>query len=189
MGDCEEPVESVVAEFATADLGGDLHPEETGSGHASAQFLDRQIGILQGHRAQGGEPVRVFGDDPGEEVILGRGQFATATGIGVVTEGDRNRGNNLQGNVIAVHVDQARLRRPAAVIDPTVSVAPVMQPGLAIAGAFDRRPAAIGMALRQIRQPRVDGVGVHIDESAWAELVRGDGGLRAGTSTMMFQSA
>lgn len=68
--DGEEPIESLVSEFAAADLGADLDPEEAGAAHAPAQLGDRQIRVLQGYRAQGGEPSGVFGDETGEEVIL-----------------------------------------------------------------------------------------------------------------------
>ena len=74
----------------------DLDSEEAGAGHAPAQLGDGEVGILQRHRAQRGEPGGVFRDDPGEEVILGFGQFRRAGGVGLVTEGHRDRRDHLE---------------------------------------------------------------------------------------------
>ncbi len=106
VGDGEEPVEALVGEFVAANLGGDLDPEEAGAGHAPAQLGDGEVGILQRHRAQGGEPGGVLGDDPGEEVILGFGQFRGAGGVGLVTEGHRDRRDHLEVDTVAVHIGQ-----------------------------------------------------------------------------------
>ena len=76
--DGKEPVQARVGEFGIPDPRADLDTEEPRLLHAPAHLVDGQVGILQPDGAQRGKASWVLAGDPGEELILRRGQFGGA---------------------------------------------------------------------------------------------------------------
>jgi hypothetical protein len=107
MGDGEESVKARVGQLGTADLGADLHTDESRLAHASAQLVDRAVGILQGDGCQRGEAGRVPSHDPGEELVLGGRQLGRACRRGLVAQRHRNRRKHLHPNALTIHVGEA----------------------------------------------------------------------------------
>jgi hypothetical protein len=74
----KEPVQAGVGELHAADPSADLHAKEARLAHAPAHLVDGAVGVLQCDGAQRGEANRVQAGNPGEELVLRRGQFGGA---------------------------------------------------------------------------------------------------------------
>ena len=80
MRDGKEPVQARVGELGTPDPRADLDTEESRLLHAPTHLVDGPVGVLQRDGAQRCEAGRVLVGDPGEELVLRRGQFGGAGG-------------------------------------------------------------------------------------------------------------
>ena len=78
VGDGEEAVETLVTELESGDLGADFGADEPWPAHATPQFVDGPVRILQRDRAQCRESGGMVADETGEEFVLRRGQFRGA---------------------------------------------------------------------------------------------------------------
>ena len=165
MCDAKEPVQARVGELGFPDPRADLDTEEPRLPHAPAHLVDGQVGILQPDGAQRGKASWVLAGDPGEELILRRGQFGGAGGRCAVAERHRNRGKNLHPNAFGVHIDEPGPWRPGPVVDQAVRLPTEHQVRLGVAGAVDAGPAVVRVGAPQVGQFVVDGVGVDIDEA------------------------
>jgi hypothetical protein len=108
--DGKESIEAFVAEVDAAYPRPDLHAEVAGQPHASAEFLDRSVGILQWYGRECAEALWAFANQLGEEVVLRRCQIQRTGRCGVVAERDGNRRDDLDRHSLAIHVGEPGLR-------------------------------------------------------------------------------
>ncbi|MDT5260459.1 MAG: hypothetical protein QOD10_5539 [Mycobacterium sp.] len=80
MRDGKEPVQARVGELGIPDPRADLDADEARLAHAPAHLVDGPVGVLQRDGAQRSEASWVLVGDPGEELVLRRGQFGGAGG-------------------------------------------------------------------------------------------------------------
>jgi hypothetical protein len=80
MGDREEPVQAGVGKLRISNPRTDLYAEKASVAHAPAHLIDGSVGVLQSDGSQRSEATWVLLGDPGEELVLRRGQFGGASG-------------------------------------------------------------------------------------------------------------
>jgi hypothetical protein len=160
----KEAVQAGLAEFGIPDPRADFDAQKAPA-HAPAHLVDGQVGVLQGDGAQRRKAGWMLVGDPGEEVVLSRGQFGRPCRRRPIAERHWNRRKHLHGNALPIHIHDPGRRRPGPVIDLAVMLSTEQQLRVGVAGAVDAGPQVVRIRMPQIQQMIVDGVGVDIDKA------------------------
>lgn len=171
----KESVQARIAQLGVDDLRADLDSEESRTPHAPTHLLDGKVGILQGDGGQRSKPGGVLLHESGKELVLGRRQLRCPARRRPITERNRNRGKDLCRNTVMIHVGDSGGWRPAPMIDLAVAPPAEHQACGGRAGAFDTGPVVSRIALLQIWQVDVHGMGMHVEEAGAGRSVNVDG--------------
>ena len=107
-GPCEDWKQLGSVEVPAADVRADLHAREAQVADAAGQFLDGEIGRLQGQRAQAQELAPIPGARIGELIVEEAGDVERLPGLrDPVTEHDRHGGEHLHADLGLVALGDA----------------------------------------------------------------------------------
>ena len=96
-----------VGQVLAVDVGADLHPAQAEVLDRMVQLAHRQFGVLQRHRAQADEAVRMAGHHLRDAFVDLAGQFGAQARLGEIEEVIRRRAHRLHVHAHAVHVFQS----------------------------------------------------------------------------------
>src|SRR4030095_16764715 len=167
----EEREERRIIEVAPARAGADLDRAEPKILAAIAQLLDGQRGVLERHRRHPAEAGGVARHERGHVLVLHPREGLGGPGLGPVAEHDRRRREGLVIDAEAVHVLDAPLRAPRAVVDVAEELIARHDGGAAGVARIEPRPLAAAVARGEVLPARRDQMGVEIDAHYFASVL------------------